>query len=98
MRKKEYDTNPTSLNRIYVRTHISTVYFDYKTPDEVIDMMERVKRISAEKKCEDVQVYSDSEDNYDGEGNSRTYIGAQGYRLETDKEYKDRLSSMVATT
>ena len=97
MNKIEYNTNPTSLDRIYVRTHISTIYFSYKTPDEIIDIMERIKRISEEKKYKDVQIYSDSEDNFDGEGHRRTYIGAQGYRLETDKEYKSRLSSILAT-
>lgn len=91
--KKVYNTDETSLERIWKIKYIKTFYFDSKTPDEIIEMMEEVKEISRDNGYTDVVIFADVEQSYDG--HDRGYIGAKAMVLETDAEYKDRLKRMV---
>lgn len=87
--KKEYNTDETSLERIYKRKYFKTIYIDDITPDEVIEKMEEIKKLAKSEKYENVVVYADVEETEQG---ASSYIRASGMILESDEEYTDKLS------
>ena len=87
-----YAVDP-SLERKTIRRLIKVFYIHEITPDSLIQKMEEIKKISAEKGYTKVVISMEPPDVYEDTQNYS--IWAHGKSLENDHEYKARLLATV---
>lgn len=93
MDDKYNSINEMSLERIYRKRSLKTIYFKDYTPDEVIEKINEIKSIAVEKGYENLRIgFSPPELECDEDMNYFSSISSYAYSLETDEEYKARLT------
>lgn len=91
----ESELNTLAFNRICRKRHLKTCYFNDMSPDELIKKIEEIKESAKNLGYVNVNVSVDAYDYHDE--NTSAGIVAYGFSLETDDEYKSRLSANIAT-
>lgn len=86
----KYDSNEFSLDKIYRKRYLKSCHFNDLTPDDLIKKVKEIKETVKKHKYENVKISVDAYE-YD-EGNVGAAIVVCGYSMETDEEYKTRLT------
>ena len=92
--KNEYNTDEHSLNRIYKKVTFSSVSLDRPTgtskEQTILDFITRARKIAKENNIVGYDIMPDYDEG-DCDNLPDFELCAEGYRLETDEEYKNRL-------
>jgi hypothetical protein len=98
MNINELNTNVTSLDRIYIYTEFLTFYFNEQHPEKNADEIKQFianATLEAENDKYECWRIEPSFDEGDHDTLPSSSLIAMGYRLETDKEYAQRLFSRM---
>ena len=90
---KNKNIDPQSLEPIWIETVIDKINGDYFTIDKFIQFFEKVKEKAKTQKFEHVRIVCDFVPGGVGDDLSYSVIYVKGQRIETEKEWHERLEN-----